>query len=425
MKRKILFFMIIGLAAVMLSSCGKKKVKGDSIVLGLPTSLTLLEGSESFNAVTMAVDEINKAGGVAVDGKKVMMKVEAIDIRDGLAGVPVQEALLGIEKIILEKNPTALLVGPFRSEALYASMDIIAKHKIPMLGSIAMGTKTEDMIKADPKKYKYAFRTSLNVSYWGKLLGGAMETLKKDFGAKNVFLMNQDVDWAKGTANAMKKNYFEKTGWTVSGHEQFPIGTQDFSPALQKVKNSKAQVLFVTFDMPESGVLVKQWKSMQISALVAGFISPMAGETAWTTFNKDIGGLLNAFFEIGNVPTEKYAPAKKFYDDYKAKFGKAIQSGHGPAPSYESVYILKDAIEKANSVDPDDIVAQLEKTDRKGVMGRIRFSPEHQVIFGNDPNETAVAAFIQWSADGKRKLVFPASIAEDKIILPTWVKIAK
>ncbi len=425
MMRRFLLFIVAVVITFGFSSCGKKKAGGDPIVIGLPTSLGLIEGSESLNAVMLAVDEINKAGGVKVGGKNRPLSVEKIDIRDGLPGVRVPEALLGIEKIILEKKPAALVVGPFRSEALMASMDIIAKHKVPLLGTIAMTPGTEAKIKKDPEKYKYIFRVSLNVIYWAKLLGGTMMTLKKEFGVNKVFLMNQDVAWARGTANAMKEKFFKKTGWDVTGHEQFPLGAQDFATGLKKVKDSGAEVLFVTFDMPESGILVKQWKSMQVPALIAGFISPMAGEVAWKTFDKNIGGLMNAIFELGNIPSDKYAPAKKFYNAYAAKFGKKIQAGHGPAPSYESVYLLKEAIERANSTDSEKIVAELEKTDRKGVMGRIKFDQGHQVIYGNDPDKTAVAAFYQWKDDGKRKIFYPASLQEDKIKLPSWVKIGK
>ncbi len=425
MMRRFLLFSFAVMITFSISSCGKKKAAGDPIVIGLPTSLGLLEGSESLNAVNLAVDEINKAGGIKVGGKNRLLSVEQIDIRDGLPGVRVPEALLGIEKIILEKKPVALVVGPFRSEALMASMDIISKHKVPLLGSIAMTPGTEAKIKKDPEKYKYIFRVSLNVIYWAKLLGGTMMTLKKEFGVNKVYLMNQDVAWARGTANAMKNKFFKKTGWDVKGHEQYPIGAQDFATGLKKVKTSGAEVLFVTFDMPESGILVKQWKSMKVPALVAGFISPMAGDSGWKTFDKNIAGLMNACFELGNMPSDKYSPAKKFYDAYAAKYGKKIQSGHGPAPSYESIYLLKEAIERANSTDSDKVVAELEKTDRKGVMGRIKFDKGHQVIYGNDPDKTAVAAFFQWKDDGKRKIFYPASLKEDKIKLPSWVKLGK
>jgi branched-chain amino acid transport system substrate-binding protein len=330
--------------------------------------------------------------------------------------------LLGLEKLILEKKPTAIVVGPFRSEALMAGMDIFAKYKMPMLGTLAMTPGSEAKIKKEPEKYKYVFRVSLNVIYWAKLLGGTMATLKKEFGFNKVYIMNQDVLWARGTANAMKNRFFLKTGWDILGHDQYPTGFSDFSSALMKAKAKGAGVLFTCFDMPESGVLVKQWKSIKVPGLIAGFISPMAGEVAWKTFDGKIGGLMNAVFEIGNIPTEKYAPAKNFYNKYKSVYGKGIQSGHAPAPSYESVYILKEAIERAGSVDPDAIVAELEKTDRQGVMGRIKFDAGHQVIYGTDPAQAAVAAFFQWTEDGKRKIVYPPSLAEGKIVLPPWVK---
>jgi len=230
------------------------------------------------------------------------------------------------------------------------------------------------------------------------------------------------VAWARGTAGAMEEKVYPKLGMEVVGHDQFPTGFSDFSSALMKAKAKGAGVIFACFDMPESGVLVKQWKSIRVPAMIAGFISPMAGEVAWKTFDGKIGGLMNAIFELGNIPSQKYTPAKNFYDNYKKAYGEAIQAGHAPAPSYESVYILKEAIERAGSLDPDAMVAEIEKTDRKGVMGRIRFDEGHQVIYGTDPAEAAVAVFFQWSDDGKRTIVYPPSIAEGDIVLPSWVK---
>jgi branched-chain amino acid transport system substrate-binding protein len=401
---------------------GPAAYAAEPIVIGVPTSLGFLEGKESHKAVQLAISEINATGGVKVGSEMRPFKVVATDLRDAAAGVPVPEALLGLEKLILEKKPTAILVGPFRSEALLAGMDIFAKYKMPLLGTVAMSPATEAKIKKDPEKYKYIFRVSLNVIYWAKLLAGTNATLKKDFGFDKVYILNQDVAWARGTAGAMEKKVYPKLGIEVVGHDQFPTGFSDFSSALMKAKAKGAGILFTCFDMPESGVLVKQWKSLRVPALIAGFISPMAGEVAWKTFNGKIGGLMNAVFELGNIPSQKYAPSKKFYDTYKKIYGKGIQSGHGPAPSYESVYILKEAIERAGSLDPDAIVAEIEKTDRKGVMGRIRFDEGHQVVYGTDPAETAVGAFFQWTDDGKRKIVYPPSIAEGNIVLPSWVK---
>ena len=76
----------------------------DPVVIGVPTSLGFLEGKESHKIVQMAVSEINAKGGVTVGGVKRQLEVAALDIRDAAPGVPVPEALLGLEKLILEKN---------------------------------------------------------------------------------------------------------------------------------------------------------------------------------------------------------------------------------------------------------------------------------------------------------------------------------
>lgn len=391
----------------------------EPIVIGVPTSLGFLEGKEAHKSVQIAVSEINAKGGVNVGGTKRMLKVAAADLRDAAPGVPVPEALLGLEKIILEQKPAAIVVGPFRSEALIAGMDIIAKYKVPMLGTVAMSPTTEKMIKENPEKYKYVFRTCLNGIFLVKYLAGNMTLINKQFGFNKVFIMHQDVAWARGGAGVTKKVFFDKAGWEVVGMEAYPTGTTDFSSGLMKAKAKGAQVIMPIFDMPQSGILVKQWKAMKVPALMAGFISPLAGSQAWKTFNGKIGGAMNCIFEIGNsISSPKVPKSKSFTSKYKQVFGKDIQSGHGVSPAYESVYILAEAIERAGSLDPDALVAELQKTDRMGVIGRVKYGPGNQVVYGVNPMETAVGAVIQWTEDGKRKIVFPNTLANGKIHLP-------
>ncbi len=398
----------------------------EAIVIGVPTSTGFLEGKEGLKVVEMAVEEINAAGGVSVGGEKRPFAVESIDIRDAAPGVPVPEALLGLEKIILEKKPAALLIGPFRSEALMAGMDILAKYKVPMLGTIAMSPASEAKVKAEPDKYKYVFRTCLNAKFLVKYLAGTMAYIKEQFGFDKVYIMHQDVAWARATADAMLKAYFEKAGWTVVGQESYPTGTTDFSSALMKVRAQGAQVILPIFDMPQSGILVKQWNSMQTPALLAGFISPLAGPGAWKTFDMKIGGAVNCNFEMGSaIASDKMPASKAFENAYLKRWGKPLEAGHGPAPTYDSVYILKEAIERAGTLDPDALVAELKKTDRQGVMGRIRFDEGHQVVYDMDPKESAVAVVFQWNPDGTRTIVFPPSLAEGTIQLPPGLTAAK
>ena len=414
------FIILAGLAFGQLARAA------DPIIIGVPTSLGFLEGKESHKVVQMAVSEINANGGVTVAGQKRLLEVSSMDIRDAAPGVPVPEALLGIEKNILEKKPAGIVVGPFRSEALVAAMDLLAKYKTPMIGTIAMTPASEAKVKEDPEKYKYVFRNCLNAVYLVKYLAGTMEAINKEFGFTKVYIMHQDVAWARATADGVKKSYFDKAGWEVLEQEAYPTGTSDFSSALMKARTKGAQVIMPIFDMPQSGTLVKQWKSMNVPALMAGFISPLAGTDGWKSFDGKIGGAINCIFEMGSaIASEKLPKSVDFYNKFKKVYGKELQAGHGPAPAYESVYILAEAIERAGRLDPDAIAAQLKKTDRMGIMGRIRFDEGNQVIYGFDPKETAVAAVFQWTEDGKRRIVFPESLAESKIQLPKGLTPAK
>lgn len=421
MKRAgFLIFMLLAFWICFPNGSQAQLKPGDPVIIGVPTFLGSIEGGESLKAVQMAAEEINAKGGVTLKGAKHPIKIEASEIRDGAPGVPVPEALLGIEKIILDKKVHAIVVGPFRSEALLATMDLLAKYKVPMLGTIAMTPASEAKVIENPEKYKYVFRTCLNSKYFAGLLTGVMADLNKEFGFKKAHLMNQDVLWARGTTAALK-GWYEKNGWEITGHDEFPTGASDFSSALMKAKAKGAQILFTCFDMPQSGILVKQYKSIRVPALMAGFISPMAGEIAWKTFDAQIGGLLNAIFELGNMPSAKYPPAMAFYEAYKKKYKDPIQSGHGPAPAYESVYVLKEAMEKAGTIEPDALVAALKQTDRAGVMGRVRFDAGNQVVYGTDPTKEAVAVMFQWSEAGERRIVYPAALAEKKVWAPEWV----
>jgi branched-chain amino acid transport system substrate-binding protein len=111
----------------------------------------------------------------------------------------------------------------------------------------------------------------------------------------------------------------------------------------------------------------------------------------------------------------------KFYDAYTKRWGVEPE-GLGTSSSYMAVYVLKDAIQRAGTLDSNKVVEALEKTDMMGVYGRVRFDPKsHQIIPSTDPKEGAVGSILQWQ-DGKRVVVYPKSIAMGEILLPPWMK---
>ncbi len=425
MKRFLsLSVLVLSLVIVWGAPLNPVLAQEDPIILGVPTALGFLEGKEGLFCVNMAVDEINQAGGVDVGGTKRMFEVVPIDARGAEPGVPVADVIRAHKKLILEDDADFIVFGSFRSEAAIACMDVVAQYKTPMILGTAMSPGMEAKVKEDYDKYKYTFRTCLNAVYLIKYLGGTMAYLNEQFGFDKVFILNQDVAWARKTGDLMIKMVFEKMGWEVVGRQAYPTGSSDFSSSLMKARAGGAQVILPIFDMPQSGILVKQWKAMKVPALMAGFISPLAGPGSWELFDKKIDGAMNCIFEVGNMPVPKVPASVEFWNKYKERYGTPIEAGHSPAPAYEMVYVLKEAIERAGSVDGDAVVAEMEKTDRMGAMGRIRFNEGHQVIYGEDPAETALGCMFQWQ-DGERVVVYPESVAEGKVRLPEGLKPAK
>jgi len=387
--------------------------KGAPIIIGVPSSFKSIEAAEGLKAITLATEQINAMGGVKVGGEMRPFKVESIETRDMEPGVQIAEALLAIEKLILEKKPNVIIQGPTRSEVLLAAMDIFAQYKIPSINN-AVASKFVEVYKSNPEKYRHCFRMfdgKYVVQYMGK-------TMNKIGSNKKAYIVVQDAIWAVGIANGMNA-WFKNNGWEVTGFDKYPTGASDFSSTLIKAKQSGAQVIFAIFDMPQSGVLVQQWKDMKVPAVFAGFISPLMGEKAWTTFGPKIEGVLNIAFDGGNLPLHKYQPAKTFYDAYIKRW-KEMQCGHKPAVDYDAVYAMKMAIEKAGSLDPDKIAKELENLSMVGCTGRIHFA-DHQYVFGVDPNVDAISAVYQWKK-GKRVPVFPDSIAEGIIEKPESMK---
>lgn len=390
---------------------------GEPIVIGVPSSLKTLEASEGLNAVIMAAEEINKAGGVNIAGKKRPLKIESIDTRGGEPGVPISDALMAIEKLFLEKKPAAVVLGPFRSEVLLAAMDIYSKYKMVSI-NVAMTPKFIKKYKGDPEKYKYCFRM-LNAKYVVGYLMKTLAKLKKEHGFNKVYIIVQDVLWANAIGKGMKK-WFEKTGWEVGGLDAYPTGSSDFSTSLIKAKKSGAQVLLPIFDMASSGTLALQWKDMRVPVLPLGFISPLMGSKAAKTFGDTVDGVMNIVFEAGNIPLAKYKPATDFYEAYKKRWGSELQAGHMPSEAYDSVFVMAKAMEKAGSLDQDKLIKALEETDYQGSIGKIRFK-DHEIVFGEDPKETAILVIYQWQKQ-KRVPVFPLSVAEGPIEKPAWMK---
>jgi branched-chain amino acid transport system substrate-binding protein len=422
MKEKRLSIITLLSALILLFAPIPAVSAADNIVVGCPLSTAFLYGWDAERGVKLAVEEINAQGGVNVGGKKLPFKVEVIDTRDLEPGVPVSDALMAVEKLILEKKADFIIGGPVRSEAALAAMDLLGKYKrVSILTTGVLTPAYHARVEKEYDKLKYCFRIHGEAGQLVKEIMACFNELKEKAGLNKVFIMVQDVSHARGGGEVIAK-VAAGQGWTVTGTEIYPTGTTDFSMGLLKAKNTEAQVLNIWMDMPESSILLKQWYELKIPALPFGSTLAAAEQPGfWKATDGKGEYTLCSVVNAGNAPSKATDWTMKFYDAYTKKWNIEPE-GLGSSSSYMAVYVLKDAIERANSIDSDKVVDALEKTDMMGVYGRIRFNPKnHQVIPALDPKEGAVGTILQWQA-GKRVVVFPKSIATGEIQLPPWMK---
>lgn len=416
------FFLAIGFLS--LSFFGQEAGAAEKpIVIGAPLSTAFLYGWDAERAMKLAVEEINAKGGVMVGKEKRPFKVEVIDTRDLEPGVPVSEALLVVEKLILEKEADFIMGGPVRSEAALAAMDLLSKYKkVSILTTGVLTPAYHKRVGDEYEKFKYCFRITGEVGWMvtGEFIPCLMD-IKAKFGLNRLFIMLQDVAHARAGGDIVAKLASGK-GWEVLGKEVYPTGTTDYSVGLLKAKKDNAQVILIWMDMPETSILLKQWYDMKIPALPFGTIISAAEQPGfWKAAEGKGEYCLASVVNAGNAPSHATPWTMKFVEAYTKRWGVEPE-GYGTSTSYMAPYVLKDAIERAGSLKPDDIIAALEKTNMMGVYGRIKFDPKsHQVIPSIDPDEGAVGTIFQWQA-GKRIVVFPPKIAMGEIKLPPWMK---
>jgi branched-chain amino acid transport system substrate-binding protein len=407
------------LATLGFGSSALAAAKVEPIKLGAPLATAFLYGWDAERGIRLAVEEINAKGGVKVGKEKRPFSVDVIDTRDLEPGVPVDDAVKGVEKLILQKKVDFLVGGPVRSEAALAVMDLLSQYKKVSIVTTGVLTPAYTKSVADNyDKYKYAFRNSSHVGVLINDMVTVFDKIKADHGLQKVFIMVQDVAHARRAGEGMEKALKAK-GYQVVGTEIYPTGTTDFAPGLLKAKSGDADVLFVWMDMPETAILLKQWKDFKLKILPIGFMAAAEQPGFWNSSKGAAQYTLVNLVNGGNAPSKITPWTEQFAKAYEKRW-KLEPEGYGTSSAYMAVYQLKDAIERAGTLDPDAVVKALESQDLMGVYGRMRFDPKsHQIIPSSDPKEGAIGSVVQWQ-DGKRVTVWPDAGANGKIKLPDW-----
>jgi branched-chain amino acid transport system substrate-binding protein len=324
------------------------------------------------NAVKIAA--IFSQTGIAAEGnaqaiEAVQMAVEDINAAGGLLGAPLELLLLDNQSTPLGSLAAArdavaarvvAVIGPSRSSHAIAVANVLQKAKIPMI--------TPDA--TDPQITRigdYIFRACLSDEFQGQRLA---QFALKDLNAKTaVVLVNNTEEYSIGLA-AVFKATFVQNGGQLLWEGDYKGNAIDFASPLTTVRQLRPDVLFIPGYARDSGLIAKQAASMGITTRFLGGDGWDGGDII------DYAGraLEGSFYMTHWHPNVSFPLSGPFIRTFQNRIGAqtAIMAS-GPL-AYDAVNLLADAITRAGGNKPARIREALSATRHfDGVSGPIRF----------------------------------------------------
>lgn len=343
----------------MLAAVALHAQAADPIKIGLMAESTgpnAEAGVYQVNGARMALEEINKAGGVL--GRQLELRIE-----DNQSSNP--GSVLAVSKLTSGGDITAL-IGSVRSTQIQAVAPTVSKAGLPM---VVGGTDYGLTHSNNP----WIFRARPNDGYSAKVIADyGVNTLK----LKKWAIVHSTDAFGNGGKN-MLTEALKGMGITPVTVQGFTSNSQDFTPIVLAIKQSGADVISSYIaNSTDVGIFAKQLRQLGVTATWVGSPSvstdtamKLAGDALHDTYSI-------ADFAVDSSP-ETQAYAKKYKDKYK------LEPDLYSSWSYDAVNILALAIKNANSTKPDDIKKAMHSIKGyKGVEGTYTFDKNGDGLHG-------------------------------------------
>jgi len=373
-----------------------------SIKIAILGPMAFVQGENHWAGAEMARDEINKAGGISVGGRKRMIELVRADTNE-IQSVP--DATNAIERVIT-RDKVDYLIGGFRSEAVLAMQEVAMDYKKIFLGAGAADARLGENVEKNYDRYKYWFRVTptkapdLFRTLMAVLndIGQQVRTSLKTETPK-VAIVAEKAVWTepivKGVQATLPKMKMEIVGtWQPSA-----IAT-DVTAELAAIERSGADIVFTLLSGPVGISLGRQMGERSMKAVAFGINVEGQKDEFWQAAagKANYVSTLDTFAEVETTP--KTVP---FVRAFKQRYGKAPTYN---AATYDAIMILKAAIERAGSMDADKLVPVIEKMEHVGAAGTDTWDKRHDLVWAVGKT-TGIA--VQWQ-DGKKVPFWPPQI---------------
>lgn len=368
-KTKLLSFLLAAaVLAVPLAGCSQDDAgdtgsgaSGDTVKIGGLAPLTgdvSQYGIAVRNAILMAVEDINEAGGI-LGGRQIEFICE--DEKGDAT-----EATTAYTKLVDNDGIVALL-GDVTSAPCKAVAARAAADNLPML--TPSGTDAEITTIGEN-----VFRTCFIDPYQGQLMANYAA---KKLGAKTAAVLYDSGDsYSTGIANAFVEAAKEE-GMTITNQEGYASGSTDFNSQLTKIKSSNPDVLLLPVYYSDVALIVSQIKQQNITSTLLGADGWDGVAAKLDATTKDVVAD-KAYFCSQYSAVSDDPELQAFLTEYKERYGE--DANMFAVLGYDSMHIMAEAIDKAGSTDSDAIIQALGETNYDGLTGTTKFNDQRNPV---------------------------------------------
>jgi branched-chain amino acid transport system substrate-binding protein len=383
------------------------------IKIGAILPLADITGDQAAKAMKIAVDEINKAGGLL--GRK----VELIVVDDEMKpekGAAAVEKLVTVDKV-------DLLVGGMSSGVHLGQIPIMKKYELVTVWIGAASSRCEQALGADATWYfhLHPWDYQQGASY----LEGWTAINNKNPQVKIDKWFNIYEEGAFGTAGfkagqAQFKEWLNPEGKprTLEGEsfKSAALGGGDYRTVLRHAKEAKPDIFLWTGYDADALPIMEQAK--EVGFVPSVFIGSPPGWPA--TFGKSpLAEAVTLYGMWAPSIKEVSAVSKHFWDAYINEFKQEPATYFAPL-GYTNIYFVAEGIKKAKTLDKPALIKALQETSYVSPIGETLTIKPSAIIKNQGFTKQKI---LQWNK-GQQQVIWPFEFATSQYVypFPSWEK---
>ncbi len=381
-----LFFLIIGI--FITPESGKAS---EPLIIGIPHSERFPYATMMKNSFEMALEVINKEGGIK--GRPLKL-VYANDQGKPKAGEK-------IIKDLVKKTGAIMLVGAYQSSNTVYMAGVADKLNTPFI----VCTASDDRITQ--RKWRNVYRLNPPAGEYAK---GLEDFLLKKIKPKSMLIVYENSPY--GTGGALRMMWFcRENDIDIRGIEPYHkerLKPDYFKRIVSRVKEESPDVIYMVSYLNDAALLTKTIRESKINSLLCGG----AGGFTHKKFINKAGDYANNLL-TATLWTQQlqYPGAKEYYDQYIKKY--SMPPDYHGAEAYSALLVAAEVLKRAESFSPESIRAALDKTDTITPFGPVKFKS-----YGKFERQNILPTQVLQIVNGKFECVWPEDLATAKFLPP-------